>query len=115
MFLAFKVKVRFRLRFERKYGKSQDERLRKHAVRNMTANAAFMHDAIVRRCFRCVAKFVNRANAIALFTPKTLAFYDSVVKAQAAVKRLLPFKMLRYANLKNAFKREGQGLVRYFD
>lgn len=47
MFLAFKVKVRFRLRFERKYGKNQDERLRKFAMRNMTANAAFMQDIIV--------------------------------------------------------------------
>ena len=47
MFLAFKVKVRFRLRFERKYGKNQDERLRKYAMRNMTANAAFMQDIIV--------------------------------------------------------------------
>ena len=89
--------------------------MRKFAMRNMSANAAMMNDVITRRCVKCAFKFLNRAHAIAQFTQKSLAFHDSIVKAQAAVKRLLPFKLLRQAILRNTFQREGQSLIKYFD
>ena len=84
-------------------------------MRNMSAHGVMMYDITAERCAKCIHKLLNRAQAAAEFTPKSLAFYEAVVKAQAAVKRLLPFKLLRYQVLLNAFKRERDGLVKYFD
>lgn len=84
-------------------------------MRNMTANGAFMFDVIERRSLICVFRFLNRADAIAQVTQKALALDEAVVKAQAAVKRLLPFKLLRLATLRKAFQREGESLILYFD